>query len=111
METKKRFTTIEGYIKAQPTEVQKRLRVIKQIVKRVAPHAIESIGYNMPVFKVGSSILVYFAAHTNHIGLYPYPGAIKAFKKESTKYKTARGSIQFPNDQKLPLTLIAKIIK
>ncbi len=111
METKKRFTTIEEYIKAQPVKVRGRLQSIRQIVKKIAPRAAESISYNMPAFKVGKSILVYFAAHASHIGLYPYPSAIQAFKNESAEYKTTKGTIQFPHDKKLPISLIAKIVK
>ena len=40
-----------------------------------------------------------------HIGFYPMPSAIKAFAKELAKYKTAEGSVQFPHDKPLPLTL------
>ena len=52
-----------------------------------------------------------FAVFKKHIGFYPMPSAIKAFTKELTKYKTAKGSIQFPHDKPLPLTLIKKIVR
>jgi uncharacterized protein YdhG (YjbR/CyaY superfamily) len=47
----------------------------------------------------------------HHIGFYPTPGAVTAFAKSLTKYKTAKGSIQFPLDKPLPLSLISKITK
>ena len=99
--------TVDEYIARAPKEVAQRLKTIREIVKKNAPGATEVISYGMPAFKLN----VYFAAHKNHIGLYPYPSAIKAFKKDSTKYKTATGSIQFPLDQKLPIALITKIVK
>jgi uncharacterized protein YdhG (YjbR/CyaY superfamily) len=57
-----------------------------------------------------NGILVYFAAHAQHIGLYPYPSAIKKFQKEAGGFKTGPGTIQFPHDKKLPVVLIQKII-
>ena len=62
----------------------------------------------MPAFS-HRRILVTFAAFTHHIGFYPTPSAVKAFAKNLSKYKTARGSIQFPLDKPLPLPLIRKI--
>lgn len=110
MITKKRFKTIDEYIKSYPRDVAAKLQVIREIVNKTAPEAKEVISYNMPAFKL-NGILVYFAAFKNHIGFFPYPSAITAFKKEAAKYKTGRGSIQFPLDQKLPIPLIRKIVQ
>ena len=49
------------------------------------------------------------AGFQHHIGFYPTPSAVKAFAKELAKFKTAKGSIQFPLDKPLPLSLIRKI--
>ena len=35
---------------------------------------------------------------------------IKAFAKEISPYKHAKGSVQFPLDEKLPVSLVKKII-
>jgi uncharacterized protein YdhG (YjbR/CyaY superfamily) len=45
----------------------------------------------------------------NHIGFYPTPSAVTAFAKKIAKCKTAKGSIQFPHEQPLPLALIRRI--
>ena len=55
--------------------------------------------------------LVYFAGYKNHIGFYPVPSGIEAFKKELSVYKDAKGSVQFPLNQPMPLELIAKIVR
>ena len=73
-----------------------------------APGAKESLKWGMPAFSYGR-ILVSFAAFKNHIGFFPTPGAVKAFKKELAKFVTASASIQFPLEKKLPLALIRKI--
>ncbi len=107
---KKRFKTIDEYIRNYAPEVGARLKTIREIVKSEAPEAVEVISYNMPAFKLNGKILLYFAAHEHHIGLYPFPSSLIAFQKESAKYKTGRGSIQFQNDEKLPIPLIKKIV-
>lgn len=56
-------------------------------------------------------MLVYFAAHTNHIGFYPFTSAIEAFTKELAPYHTSKGAIQFPLNKSLPLDLIKRIIE
>jgi uncharacterized protein YdhG (YjbR/CyaY superfamily) len=63
----------------------------------------------MPAFTL-NGILVYFAAHTNHIGFYPTSTGIEAFKDELTNYKCTKGTIQFPFGEQLPLDLITRIV-
>jgi uncharacterized protein YdhG (YjbR/CyaY superfamily) len=55
--------------------------------------------------------LVHFAGYKNHIGFYPAPSAIEKFQEELAKYKNAKGSVQFPLDQPLPLSLIKRMVE
>ncbi len=102
--------TVDEYISGYPEEVQKRLSDIRKAVKKAAPQAIEKIGYRMPAYTF-KGMLVYFAAHTNHIGFYPGPSAIEIFKNELAGFETSRGTIQFPPDKNIPLKLITEIVK
>lgn len=100
--------TITEYIAAAPKEAQKKLREMRACIRKAAPHAEESIKWSMPAFSY-TRILVMFAAFKHHIGFYPTPSAMKAFAKDLKGYKTAKGSIQFPLEKPLPLSLIRKI--
>jgi uncharacterized protein YdhG (YjbR/CyaY superfamily) len=102
--------SIDEYIASFPVDVQKRLQEIRAAIKSVAPQATEKISYQMPTFYLNGN-LVHFAAFKNHIGFYPVPSGIEAFKKELSKYAQGKGSVQFPLDQPLPLALIKKIVK
>jgi uncharacterized protein YdhG (YjbR/CyaY superfamily) len=104
------ITSIDGYIKTFPMEVQKKLKGLRQAIKIAAPEAQERISYGMPAFYLKGN-LIYFAAYQNHIGLYPTPNGIRAFQKELSKFKGAKGSVQFPMDEPLPLALIGRIVK
>ena len=64
----------------------------------------------MPTFVLHGN-LVHFAAYKNHIGLYPTPSGIEAFKHELSDYKGAKGSVQFPVGKPLPYELISEIVK
>ncbi len=99
---------IEEYIKAAPRETQLKLNEIRACIRSAAPGAKEGLKWGMPAFSY-DRILVTFAVFKHHIGFYPTPSAVKAFEKSLSKYTTAKGSIQFPLEEPLPLSLIRKI--
>ncbi len=101
--------TIDDYIATYPEPVQLTLTKIRMTIKKLAPTAIEKIAYGIPTFWLNEN-LVHFAAYETHIGFYPTPGGIKAFKEELSPYKTSKGAIQFPLDKPMPLSLIKKIV-
>ncbi len=103
-------TTIEEYINAAQPELQERLYKLHETILKAAPGAAESLKWRMPAYSY-QKILVTFAVFKNHTGLFPMPSAMKAFAKELMKFKTGAGSIQFPHDKPLPLTLVRKIVK
>lgn len=101
---------VDTYISAFPPEVQALLEQVRATIKQNAPDAEEIISYQMPTY-VYHGNLVHFAGYKNHIGFYPVPSGIEAFKKELSVYKGAKGSVQFPLNQPMPLELIAKIVR
>ncbi|SMO39919.1 iron chaperone [Solitalea koreensis] len=101
---------VNEYIASFPVETQQRLEQMRAIIQEAAPQAKEVISYSMPAFKL-NKMLVYFAGYKNHIGFYPTSSGISAFKQELSIYKNAKGSVQFPLDQPLPVDLIARIVK
>jgi len=107
---KNSFITIDDYINSFPKDIQELLKQIRLTIKNAAPEAIETINYKMPTFQFNGN-LVHFAAYKQHIGFYPAPSGIEAFKKDLSEYKWAKGSVQFPLDKPIPLDLIAEIVK
>jgi uncharacterized protein YdhG (YjbR/CyaY superfamily) len=108
--SKKQFRTIDDYIKTFPNDVQSILEKMRQTIRKAAPEAVEAISYQMPTFKLNGKNLVHFAAFKNHIGFYPIPSGIEAFKKELSSYKQGKGSVQFPMDKPIPYDLVKKIV-
>lgn len=101
---------IDAYIAAFPPDVQKKLQEIRATISKAAPEAEETISYAIPAFKLNGN-LVHFAAFKNHIGFYPAPSGIEAFKKELSAYEGGKGTVQFPLTEPLPHALITKIVK
>ncbi|MFZ1715649.1 MAG: DUF1801 domain-containing protein [Saprospiraceae bacterium] len=101
---------VDEYITGFPKDTQVLLKLMRETIQKAAPKAEESISYNMPAYKYHGP-LVYFAAFKEHIGFYATPAANEAFIKELAGYKMGKGSIQFPIDKRLPISLISKMVK
>jgi uncharacterized protein YdhG (YjbR/CyaY superfamily) len=104
------FRSVDEYIATFPEEIQAPLEEIRAAIRDAAPEAAERISYQMPTFALHGN-LVHFAAHKNHIGFYPTPSGIEAFKDELSGYETSKGAVQFPLDEPLPVELIGRIVK
>ena len=102
--------SIDTYIAQFPDDVQARLQKLRTTILKLAPGATEAMSYQIPTFKLNGN-LVHFAAFKKHIGFYPGAAGIAAFQDELAGYKSAKGSVQFPLDQALPLDLVKKIVK
>jgi uncharacterized protein YdhG (YjbR/CyaY superfamily) len=107
---KKTPESIDDYVERFPKAVQQLLEKMRLTIKKAAPQAKEKISYSMPAFAL-DGILVWFAAHKSHIGFYPGAAGIASFKKELSAYKGAKGSVQFPFAEPLPLALVSRIVR
>lgn len=99
--------TIDQYIAGFPPDVQMMLQKIRATIQKAAPDAQESISYQIPAFKLCGN-LIFFAAFKKHIGVYP---RVATLEKELSKYKGGKGTVQFPLDKPISLSLIAKLTK
>ena len=106
----KEITTIDAYIESCDATVKILLKNLREIVRQEAPEATEKISYGMPTFYLKEN-LVHFAAAKHHIGFYPTPSGVDAFKGELTHYAFSKGSIRFPLDKEIPYDLIRRIVR
>jgi len=106
----KKVGNIDGYIAGFPEQIRKKLEEMRMIVRKAAPQAEETINYGVPTL-ILSGNLVHFGGFKNHVGFYPAPSGIEAFKEELSVYEGAKGSVKFPVDKPLPAALITKIVK
>ena len=106
--TRKSSAEVDAYIKAAPKTAQPFLRRLREIINANAPQAEERISYRMPYYRYRGHLL-YFAAHRDHIGVYPVGTA--ANQKELAQYMSGKGTYRFPLDKPLPSAKIARLVK
>ncbi|MEK6843521.1 MAG: DUF1801 domain-containing protein [Candidatus Micrarchaeota archaeon] len=106
----KKPTSVSEYIASAPREVQDKLKEIRSAILQTCPKALEKISYGMPYYGYKGR-LAYFQAHSKHIGLYLTPPVIFDHREELKEYSTAKATIRFPLNKKLPTGLIKKLIR
>ena len=102
--------SIEAYIASFPPDIQALLEQVRQTIQQAAPEATEAVKYAMPTFVLNGKNLVHFAAFKNHIVFYVTPSGHEEFKEALPRYKSGKGSVQFPIEEPMPLELIAQIV-
>jgi uncharacterized protein YdhG (YjbR/CyaY superfamily) len=100
---------VDKFIEQFSPDVQQILQEIRRRIKQLVPEAQESMNYGVPTFRLHGKNLVHYAAFKKHIGFYPGPPTIVAFKSELSDFKTAPGTVQFPFDKPIPYDLIEKM--
>ncbi len=102
---------IDDYISRSGVEARTGLQQIRAIIRSLAPEATEAISYGIPAFRLNNTYVAYFAAFKNHLSLYPAPVKDPSFQKAFSRYRTSKGTIQFPLSEPVPEKLVLRIIK
>jgi uncharacterized protein YdhG (YjbR/CyaY superfamily) len=106
------FKSVDDYIASQPDSAQAILESVRAVLRKALPRAEEVISYQIPVFKVDGSAVIYFAGWKAHFSLYPITEkAQAAFKDDLARYALSKGTVRFPLAKRIPATLIGKIAK
>jgi len=110
-----RSKEVDAYIAIQPSETQGALEELRSCIWKAAPGVSELMNYNIPAFalvdggKRDKQIMI--AGYAQHVGFYPGPDVIDAFRDQLAGYKFAKGSIQFPLSKPIPKALVVKMVK
>jgi uncharacterized protein YdhG (YjbR/CyaY superfamily) len=103
--------TIDQYIAAFPKAVQAILKKMRQTIRKAAPRAEETISYGIPTFRLNGRYLIYFAAYTRHVAVYPAPIGAPEFGDALASYVSGKGTLRFPLDRPIPYALITRVVK
>jgi uncharacterized protein YdhG (YjbR/CyaY superfamily) len=105
-------TSVEGYLAALPEETRAVLENLWKTIKAAAPHATETISYQMPTFRDHGRFLVSFAAFKDHCSLFPASKAVMEAHGEALRpYFSGKGTLRFHADRPIPAGLVKKIVK
>jgi uncharacterized protein YdhG (YjbR/CyaY superfamily) len=104
-----KFKSVEEYLASIPQNKRVFLEEIRNAIKQIVPQAEEIISYNMPAFSF-YGILLYYAAHKDHIGFYLGNAKLITLLSEELKgFETSKGTIKIPFKEPLPIDLIKEI--
>lgn len=99
------------YYAAQDDVARARLEQIEELVRSIVPDVTPAMAYGMPTFRRRGKNLVHWGGFPHHVGFYPQPATIAAFTAEFGGRTWAKGSVQFPHDEPLPLDLIERMVR
>ena len=103
--------TVAEYVASVPKPACGAFAKLRAAVRSAVPrNATEIISYQIPAFK-DKRVLVWFAAFSNHCSLFPTNAVIEKFAEELEDFSTSKGTIHFPLDKPLPISLIKRIVK
>ena len=104
--------SVEAFFAGLAPERRAVLQKLRETIAAAAPGADEGITYGMPGFLVGGRGLVGYMAFDRHYSFFPMsPGAIDAHRDALGDLVTGKGTISFAYDQRLPVTLVKKVVK
>ena len=103
-------TTVDEYIQSQPEVYRKSLEQLRELVRKLAPEAKESMSYGIVCYSY-HYMFVGFSAHKNHFTFTSMSNKLFAKMEEELEgYDTSIGGIRFKPGQEIPVELITRII-
>jgi len=103
---------VNAYLARVPEPARTTLERMRAMIRAAAPKdATEAISYGIPSFQLNGG-LVWYAAFKKHCSFFPMDHSLEEeFAEELKKYKTSKGTIQFPVDEPLSKKLVMRIVK
>ena len=105
---------VDEYIAGYNDEIQRRLEKLRKAMQSTFPKTIEDISYGIPTYRPEPKKrgIVHFGATKGHIGIY---GVFDIrnnapIHDKMQQYRTGKGTLQFRNDQPLPMGTIRQIL-
>lgn len=109
---KSSFQTVDEYLANLPASTQAVLRKVRAAIRKALPEAEEGISYQIPAYRLGGKVVLFFAGWKAHYSLYPASAAlVEAFTEELAGLEISKGTIRFPLDQPVPVKLMGKLAK
>jgi uncharacterized protein YdhG (YjbR/CyaY superfamily) len=103
---------VDAWLARLPHDQRAALERLRNQIRAAAPEAVETVGYGIPMFYVGTTPLVGFNAAKNHVALTVASGTLfDTMGADLEGYDTAKGTLRFTPSRPLPAALVKKLVK
>jgi uncharacterized protein YdhG (YjbR/CyaY superfamily) len=106
-----KFASVDDYVAAQPSDVQRILGEIRHRVESAAPDVVETISYDIPTFKLDGKPLIYVGAWKRHIAVYPIPKGDEGLRRDVERFQSGKGTLKFMLDEPFPYDLFDRLVR
>jgi uncharacterized protein YdhG (YjbR/CyaY superfamily) len=105
--------TVDEYLETLSDDRREAMALLRGMINAAAPEAIEAIAYGMPALRShGGQFLVSYDAYKRHYSLFPASEAVvEGLGDELAPYLAGKGTIRFPADQPLPVSIVRRIVE
>jgi uncharacterized protein YdhG (YjbR/CyaY superfamily) len=106
------YQSVDDYLAAQPEPARSVLARVRATIRKALPRATEGISYQIPIYKLGGLMVLYFAGFQRHYSIYPATArVVGALEKELAGSLHSKATIHFSFADAVPTRLITRIAK
>lgn len=102
------WKSVDDYLDSLQGEQKQRIEQIRALVAAIIPDGEEAISYQIPTMKLQGKNVVHYAAHKDHVSIYPIP---KNMDEQLKPYIRGKGTLWFGMKEQLPTELLQAIVK
>ena len=112
MSRSKEASPVDRYLAAQEPTHRATLEVVRARLRRILPHATETMKYGMPSLILNGKGIAAIAGFLAHCSYFPMSSSVLvAAGRAVAKYPISKGGLRFPIDKPLPVALLHRLVK
>ena len=103
---------VDDFLLQVPEPQRSTLQELRTMLKKILPDGEEKIHYGVPAIQINGKSIAGYASAKKHCSYFPHSGALfEPLAELLTKYDYSKGTLHFPIDKCLPITLVRKLVK
>jgi uncharacterized protein YdhG (YjbR/CyaY superfamily) len=104
--------SVKAYLSGLERPQRDAVEKLRDTIASVVPDAEEAIAWSMPAFRLRGKAFVGYCAFKDHYSFFPMStAAIEQHRDALGEHVTGKGTIAFSYDERLPVTLVKRVVK